>query len=110
MWAAGSGKAEVISLLLAHGANPNVSNLDHVTPVIMASAAGHIPALRILLEGGADPNAKAKGGITALHVGAACVIEETALQIVEALLESGLDAPLTVLPPVPKGPYFAGMD
>lgn len=97
IWAAGSGKAETISTLLSHGANPLVSNLENVTPAIMAAAAGHVPALKILLARGADPKVKAKGGITALHVGAACVIEDTALQIVEALLESGMGAPSEML-------------
>jgi ankyrin repeat protein len=46
---------EIVSLLLASGADPNQRGINDYTPLHMAVAERNLPALERLLAGGADP-------------------------------------------------------
>lgn len=50
------GKESLISLLLTHGADPNVTDSWGLTPLAHAAAADNIPLFKSLLARGADPN------------------------------------------------------
>jgi ankyrin repeat protein len=81
--AAKAGDAPAIKLLLAHGADPNLPNVDGMTPVMAAAGLGSneidtrgrfktqeeaVAAIDLLAQGGADVNAHdGRLGQTALH-------------------------------------------
>lgn len=51
------GHADVVSLLIHHGADPDHGNkTDSSTALMWACEAGHIDVVKALLEEGADPN------------------------------------------------------
>ncbi len=52
--------AEILRLLLAHGADPNQRGIDDYTPLHMAVVARDLLAVRILLDGGADPDLRTR--------------------------------------------------
>lgn len=56
-YAAQHGRDEVVSLLLAHGAKPDL-NACGATPLHRAAAAGSLKACELLIRAGADVNAK----------------------------------------------------
>ena len=101
--AAFGGDVEVMKLLLAHGADPNVATKDRTTPLMALAGVGYtlaidhhrspredMEALRVLLELGADVNAANDQGMTPL-MGAA---HRGANQEIRVLAEHGakLDA------------------
>lgn len=58
-------RVEVMRLLLAHGADPNVQGMNDGTPLHQVvwkrdGWADHLEAARVLLEGGADPHVKTR--------------------------------------------------
>ena len=56
--AASSGKAEIIRLLIKHGAKVDTKGIgDHTTPLYMAVLMGHLEVVKILVAAGADVNA-----------------------------------------------------
>lgn len=61
-------QAEMVRLLLEHGADPNVQNGEGDTPLICATkyAGGHAPTVKLLVEGGTDLTITDKSGKTAL--------------------------------------------
>lgn len=72
-YACRKGHAAIVRLLLDHGADVNVRNGLHNTPIGLACETdGHLDIVRILIDAGADVNAKnsAVNGYTPLH--AAC--------------------------------------
>src|SRR6185369_9062568 len=57
-WAAGKGNLDLIELLLQHGADPLAVGRDLRTPQLIALAAGHAEAVKLLRQA----EAKANGG------------------------------------------------
>ncbi|HNT37182.1 MAG TPA: ankyrin repeat domain-containing protein, partial [bacterium] len=66
MYAAGMGNQEIVSLLLAKNADPNISALDGSVPLHFAARAGNLEIVQMVLDKGADANAQDKSGRTAL--------------------------------------------
>jgi ankyrin repeat protein len=80
--AAKAGDAAAVRLLLDHGANPNLPNIQGVTPLMAAAGLGsneidtrgrfktqpdQIASIDLLVKAGADVNAHDNNGQTALH-------------------------------------------
>ncbi|HXP89029.1 MAG TPA: ankyrin repeat domain-containing protein [Bryobacteraceae bacterium] len=101
--AAFGGDAEVMKLLLAHGADPGIATKDHTTPLMACTGVGFVQglvqhrshaedmeSLKLLLDLGADVNAANDQGMTPL-MGAA---QRGANEELVALVEHGakLDA------------------
>jgi len=97
LFAARSGDAESVRLLVTAGADVNDALPDGASALIVAAHSGHRQAAMALLEKGANPNANAVG-YTALH---AAVLRSDG-ELVKALLARGADpnAPITKGTPV----------
>ena len=97
LFAARSGDAESIRLLVAAGADVNDALPDGASALIVAAHSGHRQAAMTLLEKGANPNANAVG-YTALHA----AVLRSDVELVKALLARGADpnAPMTMGTPV----------
>jgi cytohesin len=93
-----SGDVPLMKLLLAHGADPKIDTVLHVTALHVAAGIGWVEgityewspeqtleAVKLLLDLGLDPNAQADTGRTALH-GAA---HKGATAVVQALVDHG---------------------
>lgn len=65
--AAHGGYIEVIRMLLAAGANPNIPEGEGVTALTVAAEAGHLEVVKALLAAGADKNYRTPEG-TALEL------------------------------------------
>ena len=83
--AARAGHADVLSLLLEHGADVDVQNLYGTTPLYRAARSGKLEAGRLLLDRGADINARGNVGETPLS-GA---LFERRVEFARMLLERG---------------------
>ena len=88
MVAAGAGREELVSKLLAAGANVNSANARGGTALMYAATHGDPKTVGVLLSRGAKVNAKAQNGWTALTLAAAKGYEA----VVRQLLDSGADA------------------
>ena len=97
LFAARSGDAESVRLLLAAGADVNDALPDGASVLIVAAHSGHRQAAMALLDKGANPNADL-AGYTALHA----AILKSDVELVKALLAHGADpnAPITKGTPV----------
>jgi ankyrin repeat protein len=86
--AASNGNASIAALLLAHRADPNLTEKRFGwTPLHMAAAKGHIEFVRLLVAEGADSKTKGNNGVTPLLLAA-----NNSHRAVAALLA----APLTI--------------
>ncbi|CAE7947792.1 unnamed protein product, partial [Symbiodinium sp. KB8] len=56
--AASEGHAQVVQLLLAAGANPNLSGSYNSTSLMQAASNDHAPVVQLLLEAGAEVDAR----------------------------------------------------
>lgn len=63
-----SGQGEVVRSLLAHGANPNLTYANGMTPLMAAVSNEDSTLTAILLSHGADPNLRTSSGMTALSL------------------------------------------
>jgi uncharacterized protein len=101
------GDIEVMRMLLAKGADPNIITEDGTTALMAAAGVGYtegfiqyrsredsIAAVKLLLELGANVNAQNEGGLTALH-GAA---HRAALDEIKLLVEHGANLTLESKP------------
>lgn len=80
------GHADIVRLLLEHGADVNAKGDDGSTALTIAiQYGGHVEIVRALLNKGADPNAKLSDGRTPL------MLTADSPEIVKALLEKGAD-------------------
>jgi ankyrin repeat protein len=85
MLAVATGKADLVKLLLAEGANVRGKNEFNSTPLMMsASQFGNIAVVRLLLEAGADVNAKEDDGDNALLMASAAGRYDIILVLLEA--------------------------
>ncbi|GEM_PF-53706 len=90
MLATYNGHAAMTRLLLQHGADPELANLRHQTPLAGVAFKGHVDIAQILIEHGADVNATTPDGKTPLMF--AAMFNQTA--IMELLLSHGANADL----------------
>jgi ankyrin repeat protein len=102
MWAAAEGHAEVITTLVAAGADPNRKgrvntiterrNSDFptggFTALMFASREGHEAAVRALVAGGADPRTVNGDGVTAMSI----AIVNDRFDLAKTMLDLGADA------------------
>ena len=94
VWAAKSGRTEVMTILVERGARVDADPYRG-TPLLWAAANGRIEAARSLLDHGADVNRRATfggpshgEGVTALHLAA----QNDRAEMIELLLARGADA------------------
>lgn len=87
--AAYEGKTEIVKVLLACGANPNVADKDYgATPLHYASRIGFLMIVNALISSGADINKVDNADFsTPLHLAA----EAGRKQVVDALVRAGAD-------------------
>jgi ankyrin repeat protein len=69
--AAGEGNIDILKLLLAKGADPNVATPPAWLPLMCAAANGDCEAIKLLLDHGADPNAYNSQNFTPLRAATA---------------------------------------
>lgn len=91
-----TAKSKCLSLLLKHGANPNVRDSQGRTILDIAILWCLTDTVKLLLLNGADPNFKAKNGQTPLMKAAILGIQDARpmqhkLQIIIHLLDSGAE-------------------
>lgn len=86
-YAAYEGDADLVRLLLAHGADLGVRNNEGWDPIIFAVFKGRTECVRVLLEAGADANRRTPTGSTLLMV--AAIFGHT--DIIRALVSAGAD-------------------
>lgn len=60
----GYGNQDIVTLLLEHGANPNIPGGQNETPLHDAVASNRPSIVRILVSHGADVNARNSRGLT----------------------------------------------
>jgi len=82
-----NGHARIVSYLIEHGANANVTNSRGETPLHIASALDHLDIVRLLVQEGSWLEAEDDTGDTALHF----AVREEHAHVVEFLLLSGAD-------------------
>lgn len=81
------GHADIVRLLLEHGADPNIRDTVGLSPLHWLSRWGRVDIVRLLLDAGADVNIGGINGNTPLHF--ACWKGRAA--IARLLLEHGAD-------------------
>ena len=84
----------IVKKLLSSGANPYVFvKGTKWTPLILASANGHIDIVKCLLKAKADPHHHSDTGITALHA----AVQHNHVDIVNELLQANVNPTLTIV-------------
>ncbi len=81
--------AEVLELLLRHGAPVDAVNDANETALHGAASHCHLEAVELLVRHGADVNARNKANATPLHVGAAAY--RGAFDVIDLLIAQGAD-------------------
>ena len=83
--AARLGREEIVSLLIASGADVNGIDGDAMTPLMHASWNGHLKVVELLLKSGALVNEQAKWGDTAMSFAK----QEKHAEVIAALAKAG---------------------
>jgi ankyrin repeat protein len=78
-------KTDCVLELINVGAELNTSTVQKATPLITASALGHLEIVQLLIDNGADINARGINGITALR----CAVQH--IETAKALIYAGAD-------------------
>jgi ankyrin repeat protein len=71
MWASAGRHADIVQLLIDHGADPKAASMGGFTPLLFAAQQGDVESARALLAAGVDVNSKIANGSNALIVTAA---------------------------------------
>ena len=79
------GRDEIVSLLLAAGADVNGTDGDQMTALMQASWNGHVKLVETLLKAGANVDEKSKWGDTALSFAK----EKNYTEVIPILLKAG---------------------
>jgi uncharacterized protein len=87
MYAAGSGRLQIVQLLLKHGADINTADTSWSTPLIVATLQQHVEVALCLLKAGADVNAVDCTGRSAWMV----AVQLNSIALAESLLDHGAD-------------------
>jgi ankyrin repeat protein len=83
-WAAQQGDAEIVSMLVAAGANIRATTrLGGFTPIHLASQAGHAQIVAALIAAGSNVNAKTTTGASPLMMAAKAGSADTVTRLVE---------------------------
>lgn len=90
--AAKNGSLNKVKELLKAGADPNVQNEHHLTPLHQAAYWGELEIVELLLEHGARIDLDNGKGWTALHSAAISGGLKTRKEVIEKLIEHGADA------------------
>ncbi|KMQ91742.1 ankyrin repeat domain-containing protein 17, partial [Lasius niger] len=85
MEAASAGHVDIVSLLIAHGADVNAQSTSGNTPLMYGCAGGHEEVVRVLLEAGANVEDHNENGHTPLMEAASA----GHVQVAKILLEHG---------------------
>jgi peptidoglycan/LPS O-acetylase OafA/YrhL len=88
LWAAVTGRAEAIELLIKRGADVNAAGQDGGTALHGAAFLGHEKAVEVLIRGGANVNAANKRGNTPLDV---AVLDEGTTRYFASVLQLELN-------------------
>lgn len=95
--AAATSSPELVTALLAAGANVNAAaTLTGTTALIAAAAIGDAATVSQLLAAGANANARVRGGRTALLAAVGASSDSDALGCVAALMAAGADPSVTI--------------
>ena len=86
-WAALTGHADVVKVLLESGANANAVDKGKDTALHLAAGHGHVDVAKVLIQNGAKVNAVNFRGRTALHVAA----KYEHADYVKLLIQNGAD-------------------
>jgi ankyrin repeat protein len=85
--AADTNQPTMARLLIAQGAQVDLSTNLGATPLHVATFRGHIETVKLLLEKGADASKRTKSGATTLHLAAEFKVPE----LVDIMLSRGVD-------------------
>lgn len=80
-----NGSEDVAKILLKHGANPNLQNIDNYSPLHFAVSNNNTSIAKVLLEYEANPNQGNKYGQTPMHL----AVFRGNTSIAKVLLENG---------------------
>jgi ankyrin repeat protein len=83
MWAAAGGHADVVQLLVDHGADIKTPSRGGFTPLLFAARSGDVDTARILVEAGADPDEATPEHGNSLIIASESGHEELALFLLE---------------------------
>lgn len=86
-YACGTFMVDVVTILVEHGADINIRNIDGNTPFHFAAKTGSIDIVNFLLEKGGDTNAKNKKGNTPVNIS----VSHAKYKPVKCLLQRGAD-------------------